>query len=51
MEEENFTDVLQNVRLVIISTELNFINTLTSIEKLEQLNKNVSNQSTKCFVL
>ena len=39
-EEENFTDVLQNVRLVILSTELNFINTLTSIETLQQLNKN-----------
>ena len=40
IEEENFTDVLQNVRLVILSTELNFINTLTSIETLQQLNKN-----------
>ena len=52
MEEENFTDVLQNVRLVILSTELNFINTLTSIETLQQLNKNgnKSFKSDECVI-
>ena len=52
MEEENFTDVLQNVRLVILSTELDFINTLTSIETLQQLNKNgnKSFKSDECVI-